>query len=147
MFSVRELIAHKGGTVHTVPIAASVLEAARVMNEARIGAVVVLDSGTMVGILTERDILTRVVTQQLDAATTPVSSAMTNEVIHCTPQTTLTEARHLMSDCKIRHIPVIANDLENKTLVGMISIGDLNAAANADLTIEVKSMRQYITTG
>lgn len=134
--------------VHTIGQGRSILEAAERMNLHRIGALIVTDTlGHIAGIITERDILTRVVTQQLDAATTPVSKAMTTEVIHCTPQTTLTEARHLMSDCKIRHIPVIANDLENKNLVGMISIGDLNAATNADLNIEVKSMRQYIAHG
>ncbi len=134
--------------IQTIPQAASILDAAKMMNEHHIGSLIVLDTlNNIAGIITERDILTRVVTQQLDAATTPVSKAMTKEVIHCTPQTTLTEARHLMSDCKIRHIPVIANDLENKNLVGMISIGDLNAATNADLSIEVKSMRQYIANG
>ncbi len=131
--------------IQTIPQAASVLDAAKMMNEHHIGSLIVLDTlNNIAGIITERDILTRVVTQQLDPAKTQVSNAMTKEVIHCTPETTLTEARHLMTDCKIRHIPVINNDNQ---LLGMISIGDLNAAANADLTIEVKSMRQYITTG
>ena len=131
--------------IQTIPQAASVLDAAKMMNEHHIGSLIVLDTlNNIAGIITERDILTRVVTQQLDPAKTQVSKAMTKEVIHCTPETSLTEARHLMSDCKIRHIPVINNDNQ---LLGMISIGDLNAATNADLTIEVKTMRQYITTG
>lgn len=132
--------------IQTIPQAATILDAANAMNDHRIGSLIVLDTlNNIAGIITERDILTRVVTQQLDPATTPVSKAMTKEVIHCTPETTLTEARHLMTDCKIRHIPVV--ETTNKQLIGMISIGDLNAAANADLTIEVKTMRQYITTG
>ena len=138
--------------IQTIPQAATVLDAANAMNNHRIGSLIVVDTlGAIAGIITERDILTRVVTQQLDPAQTDVSKVMTTKVIHCTPDTTLTEARHLMTDCKIRHIPVIDQSVpkhsaQKNPLVGMISIGDLNAAANADLTIEVKSMRQYITT-
>jgi len=134
--------------VHTIPQSASALEAARAMNEHRVGSLVVTDTfNKIAGIITERDILTRVVTAQLDPAITTVTNAMTKDVIHCTLETSLTEARHLMSDCKIRHIPVTDNKDGNNELVGMISIGDLNAAINADLTIEVKTMRQYITAG
>jgi CBS domain-containing protein len=130
--------------VHTIQQSHSTLDAAKLMNEHHVGSLIVTDTfNKIAGIITERDILTRIVTAQLDPAATPVTKAMTTNVIHCTPETSLTEARHLMSDCKIRHIPVTNND----ELVGMISIGDLNAASNADLTIEVKTMRQYITTG
>lgn len=131
--------------VQTIVLGETILDAANAMNQHRIGSLVVVDTlGKVAGIITERDILTRVVTARLDPATTQVSKAMTTNVISCTPETSLTEARHLMSDCKIRHIPVVDDD---KNLVGLVSIGDLNAAANADLTIEVKAMRQYITTG
>jgi len=128
--------------LHTIAQSASTLDAARLMNEHHVGSLIVTDTfNKIAGIITERDILTRIVTAQLDPATTQVAKAMTTDVIHCTPESSLTEVRHLMTDCKIRHIPVTNND----ELVGMISIGDLNAASNADLTIEVKTMRQYIT--
>ncbi|MBL4809591.1 MAG: CBS domain-containing protein [Phycisphaerales bacterium] len=137
---------HRIERVHTINQSASALDAARLMNEHHVGSLIVTDSSnTITGIITERDILTRIVTAQLDPATTTVSKAMTKDVISCTPETSLTEARHLMTDCKIRHIPVTETKDGNNQLVGMISIGDLNAASNADLTIEVKTMRQYIT--
>ncbi len=130
--------------VHTVGRSTSVLDAAKLMNEHHVGSLIVLDSSSNIaGIITERDILTRIVTAELSPSATQVSSVMTDEVISCTLETSLTEARHLMSNCRVRHIPVT----DDGSLVGMISIGDLNAASNADLTIEVKSMRQYITTG
>lgn len=134
--------------VHTINQASTILDAAKLMNEHHIGSLVVTDSlNKIAGIITERDILTRIVTAQLDPATTPVAAAMTKEVIHCTPDSTLNEVRHLMTDCKIRHIPVIDHSKDPTPLAGIISIGDLNAATNKDLTIEVKTMRQYITTG
>ena len=160
MNTVAQLLAHKahwtegdhGNTrierVHTVNQSATALDAAKLMNEHHVGSLIVLgSSNTIAGIITERDILTRIVTAQRDPATTMVNDAMTKEVISCTPETSLTEVRHLMTDCRVRHIPVTDNTAGNNQLVGMISIGDLNAASNADLTIEVKTMRQYITTG
>lgn len=128
--------------VQTIQQGANVLDCARKMNEHHVGSLVVLDTfNKMVGIISERDILTRVVADQRDPATTIVSHVMTDNVISCKPTTRLTDVQHLMSDKRIRHIPV----LDNGELVGMISIGDLNAAKNADLDIEVKSMREYIT--
>ena len=130
--------------VHTIAQTSSALDAAKLMNEHRVGSLIVLDSSSKIaGIITERDILTRIVTPELSPSATQIAAVMTKEVISCTPETSLTEARHLMTDCHVRHIPVT----EEGSLVGMISIGDLNAASNADLTIEVKTMRQYITAG
>lgn len=130
--------------VQTISEGSTALDAARKMNEHHVGSLVVTDGFNKIsGIITERDILTRIVTAERDPGSTQVSGVMTRDVIHCTPESALTEVRHLMSDCKIRHIPVT----DNGTLVGMVSIGDLNAASNADLSIEVKTMRQYIATG
>lgn len=130
--------------VQTIAQGASVLDGARKMNEHHVGSLVVLDTfDRMIGIISERDILTRVVADQRDPAATIVSTVMTEDVISCDPKTRLTEVRHMMTEKRIRHIPV----LDEGSLIGMISIGDLNAANNADLNIEVKSMRQYITQG
>ncbi len=141
MQSVRELIAHKGGKVHTVPMTATVLEAAQVMNEARIGAVVVLDSGTMVGILTERDILTRVVAREAEPSRTPVSQVMTKEVLTCAPETRITEARQVMRERRVRHLPVV----DQGQLLGMLSIGDLNLVENETLVATIRHMEAYIS--
>lgn len=141
MQSVRELIANKGGTVHSVPITATVLDAARVMNEVRIGAVVVLDEGVMVGILTERDILTRVVAAEQDPSRTFVPQVMTREVLTCEPETRIGEARHVMRERRVRHLPVV----EQGKLLGMLSIGDLNLVENETLVATIRHMEAYIS--
>lgn len=128
--------------VHSVANGASALEAAQLMNEHHVGALVVVDTfAEMVGIITERDILTRIVTTQRDPSTTQVGTIMTAEVISCDSATQLSDVRKVMRERRIRHIPVI----DEGSLVGMVSIGDLNAASNADMSIEVKAMREYIT--
>ncbi len=129
--------------VHTVSDRTSVLDAARLMNEQHVGSLIVTGiNGGMVGIITERDILTRVVTTERNPCTTHVADTMTHDVVSCDPSTTLTELRQVMRDRHIRHVPVI----DKGNLVGMISIGDLNAASNVDLSITVKAMQDYITS-
>ncbi len=130
--------------VHTITQCTTVLEAARMMNEHRVGALIVKDTfGDIVGIISERDILTRVVAAEKSPSSTTVDDVMTKQLISCKLDTTLAQARHLMTKQRIRHVPVI----DNGVLEGMISIGDLNAATNNDLNIEVKAMRDYITNG
>lgn len=134
-------------TVYTISQGRSVLEAAEHMNEHRIGALIVTDTlGHIAGIITERDIMTRVVTERLDPAQVPVQSVMTVDLITCNPETPLEHAREIMTKRMIRHIP-ITNPGDNTTLHGLISIGDLNAATNKTLSIEVVSLREYITQG
>lgn len=136
--------AHRIERVLKVSQSTSVLDAAKLMNRHRVGSLIVTDTfGDMSGIISERDILTRVVTNERDPSATSVGDVMTHEVISCELSTTLDEVRKVMVDQRIRHIPVI----DEGTLSGMISIGDLNAASNANLTIEVKAMREYITSG
>jgi len=134
---------HRIARVRTVQLGASALEAARLMNEHHVGALLVTDTfGELLGIISERDILTRVVTTELDPHNTRVSDVMTRDVISCESGVRLVEVRQIMKERHIRHVPVI----DNGELVGMVSIGDLNAATNIDLSIEVKSMREYITS-
>lgn len=137
---IRELLAQKGDGVRSVPHDSSVLDAACAMNEAHIGAVVVLDAGRMVGILTERDIMTRVVAAGRDPARTRTSQVMTGRVLTCTPQTRLTEARAVMRSKRIRHLPVVEGDV----VVGMISIGDLNVSETETLVETIRHMEAYI---
>ncbi len=135
---------HRIERVHTITSNSTVLDAARMMNAHRVGSLIVLDAhNEVIGIITERDILTRVVFEERPPSTTHVSEVMTREIVTCDSNTTLSEVRQVMRNRRIRHIPVI----DNGTLVGMVSIGDLNAACNADLNIEVKAMRAYIAGG
>jgi CBS domain-containing protein len=141
MPTVREILANKGPQVFTVGPGATVLEAANLMNEHKIGSLVVTDQGRVVGMFTERDVLRRVVGEQRDPVRTIVEEVMTVEVICCTPDTTIDEARVAMKERRIRHLPLADDD---RRLLGLISIGDLNAwqANSQEQTIYL--MQEYI---
>jgi CBS domain-containing protein len=124
MSTVREILARKGSHVHTIGTHATVLDAACLMNEHHIGALVVVEGGAVIGIFTERDVLRRVVGPQKDPSRTLVGEAMTTEVACCTPETTIEEARVAMKERRVRHLPLVD---DQGRLAGLISIGDLNA--------------------
>ena len=124
MVNARELLNRKGSQVFTIGPEATVLEAAFVMNEHKIGALVVTDAGRVVGMFSERDVLRRVVAEQHEPARTRVADVMTPDVVCCTMATSIDEARSAMKNRRIRHLPVV--DDEHR-LQGLISIGDLNA--------------------
>ena len=155
MHTVRELLKARGsqGVAKVVPDT-TVLKAATKMNEHRIGSLMVMvpvlvDSDRqaqivdLVGIVTERDILTRVVATQRDPATTTVGEIMTRRVLTCTPDTPVDEARRVMREERIRHLPVI----DETELVGMLSIGDLNLAERATLSETIRYLEAYIAQG
>ncbi|HLN31236.1 MAG TPA: CBS domain-containing protein [Gemmataceae bacterium] len=141
MAAVQEILAKKGSQVLTVSKDATVLEAALIMNEGRVGALVVLEGGQIAGMFSERDVLRRVVGERRDPATTPVSAVMSEEVACCRPDTTVEEARVAMKDRRIRHLPVVD---ETGGLLGLVSIGDLNAfqASSQEQTIHL--LHEYL---
>ena len=124
MATVTAILEVKGPHVLTIGREATVLQAALLMNEHKVGALVVTDGEHITGMFTERDVLRRVVGEQRDPTSTPVAEVMTTEVACCTPETTLEEARGAMKNRRIRHLPVVDG---GQRLVGLISIGDLNA--------------------
>ena len=143
MGTVHDILARKDGVVHSVQAGDDTLTAARRMNDHKIGSVLVMVEGRMVGILTERDILTRVVAQSRDPRSTRVSEVMTRQVLTCRPTTRLNEARKVMRDERIRHLPVVDGD----AVVGMVSIGDLNNAEHDILVETIQTMEMYIAGG
>jgi CBS domain-containing protein len=124
MTTVNELLSGKGRHLITISPRATVFSAAVLMNDHKIGSLLVMEEGRMVGILTERDILRRVVADQRDASTTCVEEVMTRDVVCCRLHTDLEEARSVMKHRRVRHLPVVGSEDE---VVGLISIGDLNA--------------------
>ena len=124
MATARDILAGKGAHVWTIGKGATVLQAALLMNEHKIGALVVLEQDQIAGMFTERDVLRRVVAEQRDPARTPVAEVMTDEVICGTFETSIEEARGAMKNRRIRHLPLVDDD---RRLLGLISIGDLNA--------------------
>jgi len=141
MSTVLEILAAKGNKIVSVGPEATVLNAAIVMNEHRIGSVVVMDQGRIVGVFTERDVLQRIVAQQRDPATTPVGEAMSTQVVCCTPETTVQEARNAMKNRRIRRLPVVSADGQ---VLGLISIGDLNAVEAVDHERTIHLLQEYL---
>jgi CBS domain-containing protein len=141
MASVRDILARKGSRILTIDKHASVLNSAQLMNEHRIGALVVVEDGHVVGIFTERDILQRVVAEQRDPARTLVAEVMTDEVVCCTFETSIAEARGAMKNRRIRHLPIVNS---NQELLGLISIGDLNAFETSDHEQTIYLLQEYL---
>ncbi len=141
MPDVKRILDQKAdNSVATVACNATVFDAASLMNERRIGSVVVLEAEKVVGILTERDVLTRVVTQQKKPEETLVREVMTSPVAVASLSTTSDEVRVVMRDRRIRHIPIV----EEGKLVGLISIGDLNYAKSQEQEDTIRYLEQYI---
>jgi CBS domain-containing protein len=141
MRTVNDLLRTKTAGVATVEPGVSVRSAATLMNDRHIGSLVVTEGGALRGILTERDILTRVVAASRDPDKTAVADVMTASPLTCRPHTALGEARQVMRAKRIRHLPVVDGD----RLVGMISIGDLNLVQHEELEATIQSMQAYIS--
>lgn len=141
MPTVQHILAEKGNEVVTVRADVSVLEATQVMNRRKIGAVVVADGSRVRGMFTERDVLQRVVAEQRDPAATSVSDVMTRRVVCCKPDTPIDDVRSLMKNRRIRHLPVVDG---GEKLVGLISIGDINAHHAHDCEVQIHYLEEYI---
>ena len=124
MPSASDLLRLKSADVYTIEPTASVLVATRAMNSHRVGALLVMMDDRLEGIFTERDVLTRVVAQGRDPSTTLTSEVMSTDLFCCEPGTDLDEIAEAMRKRRIRHVPVRQPDGQ---VVGMISIGDVNA--------------------
>jgi CBS domain-containing protein len=123
MATVKNILEHKGANVITCGPQETVLQAARVMNEHGIGALVVVDGGKIVGIFTERDVMRRVVAAGSDPGATRVRDVMTQPVISCTPDTPVDECRAIVTARRIRHLPIV----QDGTLCGIVTSGDVLA--------------------
>ncbi len=141
MATVKDILARKGKGVLTTGPDATVLDAAVLMNEHKVGSLLVTESGRVVGIFTERDVLTRVVVGQRDPAMTKVGDVMTTEVVCCQPDSSLDEVRGVMKARRIRHLPVCD---EQKQVSGLISIGDLNAYDSHHHETTIHVLEEYI---
>ncbi len=141
MATAKDILAIKGAQVASIDPEASVFEAAVLMNDKKIGALVVIEDNRLTGIFTERDILRRVVAQGRDVAATRVRAVMTTELACCQLHTTLEEARGVMKNRRIRHLPVVD---DNDNLLGLISIGDLNAYQTNTHEQTIHLLHQYI---
>lgn len=125
----------------TISPTATVLEAISLMGNKGIGAVIVTDADKVVGILSERDYTRKIALMQRTSDHTTVAEIMTSQVLSVTRSNTVEECLELMTDKHIRHLPVVEND----SLVGIISIGDLVKATMEDQRKLIDQLQQYIS--
>jgi CBS domain-containing protein len=141
MPTANDMLSRKGFSVFVVPSSATVLEAVERMNQLRVGAVVVMDQGRMRGMFTERDVLRRVVGERRNPSATQVHDVMTTEVICCGPDTDMDEISSIMKERRVRHLPVCDRDGD---LLGMISIGDVNALHTTHQEATITYLSDYL---
>ncbi len=141
---VKDILAVKGSQVHMVDASTTVLGATQQMNQHKIGAVIVTEGdgeARVAGIFTERDVLRRVVAEQRDPAQTRIGEVMTRDVICVPPEADLDEVASLMKHRRIRHLPVCER---HGRLLGMISIGDVNALYSTAQEAQIHFLNDYI---
>ena len=140
MRTVRQLLDGKPPGVHTVDAEDPVRTAIQLMADHFVGALPVLRAGRLVGIVSERDYARKVVLMGRNSAETKVATIMSAPVIQIGPQNSVSDCMMLMTDKRIRHLPVVENDV----LIGVISIGDCVKAVIDEQRHEIEDLRRYI---
>jgi len=141
--SVRDILRLKGGQVFSVNADASVFDALEMMANENVGALLVMQEGKLVGVISERDYARKVILKGLSSLQLSVREIMTEMVCYARPQQTVEECMAVVTEERCRHLPVIDND----ELVGMISIGDLVKASIAEKEFIIGQLENYIRGG
>lgn len=140
---VKDILDKKGTEIYSVNPDESVLDAISKMADLNIGALLVMKGTTLVGIISERDYRNKIILKGRTSKDTPVSKIMVDQVVGVKPSDNINLCMQLMTNKKIRHLPV----LEDDKVVGVISIGDVVKAVIQSQKSEIDSLRNYITTG
>ena len=140
MRTVRQLLEGKPSGIHTVDAEDPVRTAIQLMADHFVGALPVLSGGRLVGIVSERDYARKVVLLGRNSSETTVATIMSAPVIQVGPQNSVNDCMMLMTDKRIRHLPVV----ENGELIGVISIGDCVKAVIDEQRHEIEDLRRYI---
>lgn len=127
-------------TIYTITPAASVFDAVKLMAEKSIGALLVMEGETVVGIITERDYARKIVLMARSSKDTPVRDIMTSQVIYVRPDQTSGECMGLMTETRLRHLPV----MDNGKLIGLVSIGDLVKDVISEQKFAIEQLQHYI---
>ena len=142
MRTVRQLLEAKAPEVFAIGPAAPVLDAIRLMADKRIGALLVMDAGRLVGIVSERDYARKIVLQGRSSKDTPVRDIMTPQVITVGLSDSSDHCMQLVTDRRIRHLPVV----DGEAVLGVVSIGDLVKAVIEDQQLELAQLQRYIAS-
>lgn len=138
---VQHLLDSKGRDIISVTANVSVLDAIKLMAEKTIGSLLIMQGDELQGIMTERDYARKVIIKGRSSESTEVGEIMTTDICSASSQQTITDCMALMTKHKIRHLPVI----DDGTVVGMLSIGDLVQAIISDQQEEIQQLGQYIS--
>jgi len=140
--TIMEILDTKGAEVWTVSADQSVLEALTLMADKNIGSLAVLDGGQLVGMFSERDYARNIRLKDRKSADTKVGDVMSRKVCVISPRHTVEEGMALVTDKRVRHLPVFEGD----KLAGIVSIGDLVKAIIADQKFTIEQLENYITS-
>lgn len=138
---VKHLLDTKGREVFTIDEDASVVDAIRMMAERSVGSLLVMQGQELRGIVTERDYARKVILKGRESETTRVGDIMSTELATATPDQTVKHCMELMTERRLRHLPVIVDG----AVVGLISIGDLVQAIISDQQKEIEQLENYIS--
>jgi CBS domain-containing protein len=141
---VAKVLEGKGSEVLRIDAEATVFEAIKRMVGANVGALLVTDGGRVAGIVTERDYLRRVTLEGRTEEETLVREIMTSPLVYVTPETSVEECMAVMTERRIRHLPVFS---EGRDLVGVVSIGDLVKFKSAEQDFQLRFLTEYIESG
>jgi CBS domain-containing protein len=140
MSQISEILDGKGHKVLEIDAGATAFEAVERMVEANVGSLLVTEGGDIAGVVTERDYLRRVAVNELDHRETTVREIMSSPLIVVTPQTSVDECMALMTNRRIRHLPVV----ESGDVVGIVSIGDVVKFKSREQSFEIQFLHDYI---
>ncbi len=141
MKTVQHILDGKGSDVWSITPDTSVLEAIKLMAEKEVGALLVMKGKKPVGIVSERDYARKVILKGRSSQKTPVQDIMTTHVVYASPDQSIEECMALMTEKRIRHLPV----MDGEQLRGMLSIGDLVKAVIAEQKLVISELERYIS--
>lgn len=140
MQTVSQLLQIKGSQIFSVGPKDSVLRAIEIMATRHVGALLVMQEGALLGIISERDYARKVILKNRSSHDTPVSDIMSAPAISVTPDDTVRHCMELMTNGRFRHLPVV----KSGRVVGMLSIGDLVKAVIEEQTLHIEQLERYI---
>jgi CBS domain-containing protein len=143
MGRISEILRGKGADVLKIHASATVFDAIKKIVDKNVGSILVTEGDDVVGIMTERDYLRKIAVLGRTSHETLVSEIMTSPLVYVTPETTIEESMAIMTDRRIRHLPVV----ENEDVVGIISIGDLVKFQSREQSFQIQYLTEYISGG
>lgn len=140
MITIKQLLETKGSDILTIDPDSTVYDAIKLMADHQVGSLLVMDKEKLLGIITERDYSRNVILKGKSSRDTPVNDIMTTNILCVQPEKSVEECMALMTDKRVRHIPVV----KNSSVIGIISIGDLVKAIISEQKFMIEQLEQYI---